>query len=550
VPSLPEKLRDARDTWAVLSRSGLLRPDHVLAAVRGYRRWGPTASAGFAASARRRGAAVAVTDDRGELPFAELDARTHAIARGLAAAGVREGDGVGILCRNHRGFVEAVLGAEKAGAGAVFLNPGFAAPQLAGVAEREGLGALVFDEEFLPVVDAAASRGASFARRFLARTQAEPGDGGPPTLDRLARTHSREAPPKPAKPTGPIILTSGTTGTPKGARRPPKTTGLETTRGLLEAIPYRTDERFHIAAPLFHAWGLAQLLVASAFSATTVLRPRFDPEGTLAAVAESRAQVLVVVPVMLQRILALGPEVRARYDTSSLRMVLSSGSALPGELANRWMDAFGDTLYNFYGSTEVAQASIATPDDLRRAPGTAGRVPRGAVVRIVDADGKEVPPGVTGRIFVGNDIGFDGYTGGGDKERMGGLLSIGDVGHFDEEGRLFVDGRDDEMIVSGGENVFPREVEDLLAEHPDVAEVAVKGVSDEEFGQRLAAFVVLRPGASLDEGAVRSHVRDHLARYKVPRDVVFLDELPRTESGKVLKRALEPPAPGSEGPAA
>jgi fatty-acyl-CoA synthase len=294
-----------------------------------------------------------------------------------------------------------------------------------------------------------------------------------------------------------------------------------------------------IAAPTFHAWGLAHLLLGSTLSSTLVFRRKFDPEGTLAAVAESRARNLAVVPVMIQRILALDPAIINKYDTSSLQVVAASGSALPGELALRWMDTFGDNLHNFYGSTEVAQTSIAMPKDLRAAPGTAGRPPRGTRVKIFDNEGKEVPAGVTGRIFVGNKGQFEGYTGGGSKEMIDGLMSIGDIGHFDAEGRLYVEGRDDEMIISGGENVFPIEVENLLADHPAIADVAVIGVTDEEWGQRLKAFVVRKPGAQLTEDEAKDYVKTHLARYKVPRAVVFIDEVPRNATGKVLKRVLK-----------
>jgi acyl-CoA synthetase (AMP-forming)/AMP-acid ligase II len=203
------------------------------------------------------------------------------------------------------------------------------------------------------------------------------------------------------------------------------------------------------------------------------------------------------------------------------------------------MDHFGDNLYNLYGSTEVAWATIATPEDLRAAPGTAGKPPRGTVVKIVDNEGDdELPPGETGRVFVGNEMAFEGYTGGGNKDLYKGLLSSGDVGHFDDEGRLFIDGRDDEMIVSGGENVFPREVEDLLANHDAVKEVAVIGVDDEEWGQRLKAFVVLEDGADLGHDEVKSYVKKNLAGYKVPRETEILDSLPRNATGKVLKREL------------
>ena len=202
------------------------------------------------------------------------------------------------------------------------------------------------------------------------------------------------------------------------------------------------------------------------------------------------------------------------------------------------MDRFGDNIYNLYGSTEVAYATVATPGELRTAPGTAGRPPRGTVVRLYDEAGHEVPRGQVGRIFVGNEMSFEGYTGGGGKDEVDGLLSSGDVGHLDPGGRLFIDGRDDEMIVSGGENVFPREVEDLLADHEGVVEVAVIGVEDAEFGQRLKAFVVVSGDADVAEDELKAHVKAHLAGYKAPREVEFMDELPRNATGKILKRDL------------
>ncbi len=243
---------------------------------------------------------------------------------------------------------------------------------------------------------------------------------------------------------------------------------------------------------------------------------------------------------MLQRILALDDEILDRYELPHLRVVPVSGSALPGSVSERWMDHFGENLYNLYGSTEVAWATIATPEDLRAAPGTAGRIPRGTIVRLYDDDSKPIDePGTTGRIFVGNDLQMEGYTGGGGKDALDGLMSSGDVGHFDEEGRLFIDGRDDDMIVSGGENVFPQEVEELLSSHDAVEEVAVFGVDDEQFGQRLKAVVVKRKGKSISEKDIKDHVKKNLAGYKVPREVEFISELPRNATGKVLKRELK-----------
>jgi len=248
--------------------------------------------------------------------------------------------------------------------------------------------------------------------------------------------------------------------------------------------------------------------------------------------------VLVVVPVMLRRMLGVDPQVLAAADTSALRVIAVSGSTLGGQLATDVADRFGAVLYNTYGSTEVAVASVATPADLRRHPTTVGKPAPGAIVEILDNAGQPLPNGTVGRIFVGNAARFEGYTGGGGKESHRGLLSSGDLGHIDGEGFLYVDGRDDDMVVSGGENLFPSEVEELLNQHPAVGEAAVVGVADEEFGQVLAAFIVRRPNTSLDANGVKEYVREHLARFKVPKRIEFVDELPRNTTGKILKRDL------------
>jgi acyl-CoA synthetase (AMP-forming)/AMP-acid ligase II len=512
-----------------------VRPDRALRALGALRRWGPTPAAAYGASAARYPEREAIVDERGTLTFAEVDGRTNALARGLRRAGVREGDDVAIMCRNHRGFVEATVACSKLGAGALYLNTAFAGPQIADVLRRENPVALIYDEEFADLV----REGGEGRKRFVAWH--EPGERAPAGSDarlrELIAAETQGPLDPPAEKGRVVILTSGTTGTPKGAPRK-QPDSLEPLAALFSKIPLRARETTVIAAPMFHSWGFAHFTLALPLTSTLVLRRKFDPEDTLRAIAHHRASALAVVPVMLQRILELGPETIAKYDLSSLRVIALSGSALPGELATRAMDTLGDVLYNLYGSTEVAWATIATPADLRAAPGTAGRAPMGTAVKLLDAEGREVAPGEGGRIFVANEMVFEGYTGGGNKEIVRGLMSTGDVGHFDAAGRLFVDGRDDEMIVSGGENVFPREVEDLLADHEWIEEAAVVGVSDEKFGQRLKAFVVLRAGAELDEEAVKAYVKANLARYKVPREVVFLQQLPRNATGKVLKREL------------
>jgi len=531
--SARQSISDATFEFRVLRESGILtpmRPDKAAKIGSTFIRWGASPATGIATAAVHYPHETAIVDELGSLSFERVHRRSNALAHAFAEMGIGYGDGVGIMCRNHRGFIEATLAAAKLGASALYLNTMFAGPQLVEVMQREGPKALVYDEEFAGLLDGVDESVA----RIRAWCDSEP-DGQ--TLDALiAANEESNLKPPPDKPRF-VILTSGTTGTPKGAQRS-SPDGLLVLAALIDKIPYRARDTMMVAAPLFHSWGFFHFVMSLPTASTMVLRRRFDEEGTLRAVQEHKAQVLAVVPVMLQRILRLPEETLSAYDLSSLRITSASGSALPGELATEWMDRFGDNVYNLYGSTEVAYATVATPEDLRAAPGTAGRAPRGTVVRLYDEEGREVPRGEVGRIFVGNEMSFEGYTGGGGKEDIDGLLCSGDVGHIDSDGRLFIDGRDDEMIVSGGENVFPREVEDLLADHEGVVEVAVIGVEDEEFGQRLKAFVVVTAEADVSEEELRAHVKANLAGYKAPREIEFLDELPRNATGKILKREL------------
>ena len=532
---IPTALGDAAFELRVFSDVGLIRPmrpDKLARVAERYIRWGAAPALGSAANAITHPDRTAIIDEAGGLTWMETHRRSNALARALSDEGIGVGDGVAIMCRNHRYFIEATMACSKLGAVALYLNTSFAGPQLADVMEREHPGAMIYDQEFGELLSGVKGG----MRRYVA-WEDEVDEVDETTVEELisgAHGDDLEAPPEHGRY---IILTSGTTGTPKGAQRS-QPEGLSALAALLSKIPRRYGETAMIAAPLFHSWGFLHFILSLPTAATMVLRPRFDPEDTLRATAEHRARVLAVVPVMMQRILALPEEVKRRYDLSALEVTAASGSTLPGEMAINWMDEFGDNLYNLYGSTEVAWATIATPEDMRAAPGTAGRPPRGTVIRIVDEHGNDLPPGETGRIFIGNQLAFEGYTGGGDKEHLGDLLSSGDVGHFDDDGRLFIDGRDDEMIVSGGENVFPREVEDLLSDHEAIDEAAAIGVEDEEFGQRLRAFVVKEEGKDVSEEDLKGYVKQNLARYKVPREIVFVDELPRNATGKVMKREL------------
>jgi acyl-CoA synthetase (AMP-forming)/AMP-acid ligase II len=517
------------------ARAGMLkpaRPDRLARVVLALLRWGTTLAAGYMGAAARHPDRRAIVDELGAVTFEQLDRRTDALANGFAGRGIGEGAGVAIMCRNHRGFIEASLACSKLGAHALYLNTAFATPLVTAVIEREDPVAVVYDQEF-----AATIRSGCEGRQAFVAWVDDRRDCIHPSLEEVISSADDTRPPPPSQPGRTVILTSGTTGPPKGANRA-SPGSLAPAAGLLSRIPLHAQGTTMIAAPLFHAWGFAHMFLSTPLGSTLALTRRFDPEDTLRVISEQRADALIVVPVMLQRILDLPDEVFQRYDTSSLRVIALSGSALSGSLACRAMDRLGDVVYNLYGSTEVAWATIADPVDLRAAPGTAGRPPRGTIVKIVDDHHRELAAGETGEIFVGSQLLFEGYTGGADKPRFGALMSTGDVGHFDDDGRLFIDGRDDDMIVSGGENVYPGEVEELLDGMSGVRETAVVGVEDERWGQRLRAFVALADGASLSEQAIKEHVKANLAGYKVPRDVVFVDELPRNATGKVLKREL------------
>ncbi|PPK62789.1 AMP-binding protein [Actinokineospora auranticolor] len=516
----------------ILARAGVLspgRPDRIARQLSALAKWGATLVGGYRAAAARVPDGVALIDERGKLTFSEIDLRTTRLANGLAEHGVRAGRRVAIMCRNHGGLVEATIACGKLGADVLLLNTGLSADQVADLVEAHRPIALLADDEFAPLFHHLPA-----ALPWISTWTTEPVELA---VDGII-SRSRATPVRPPGTAGKIIvLTSGTTGTPKGARRrnPPS---LGSAASVLSRIPLRAGERIMVAAPLFHTWGLAAVQLGMPLHATLVLQRRFDAEATLAAIAELRCTALIVVPVMLQRIMALPERVRARYDTSSLRVVASSGAALPGPLVTAFMDAYGDILYNLYGSTEVSWASIADPADLRAAPTTAGRCPVGTRVGILDAAGEPVAPGVVGRICVANEMLFEGYTNGTSNEMHHDLMVTGDRGYLDADSRLFVSGRDDDMIVSGGENVFPQPVEDLLLTLDEVADAAVVGVPDAEYGQRFAAYVALRPGARLGATAVRDYVHEHLERFSVPRDVFFVRKVPRNATGKIMRRRL------------
>ena len=513
-----------------------LRPDKYLRMAEAIRREGISATVGFAVAAQRCPDRPGLIDEIGPLTWKQLDDRIDALAAALQALPGGGPDRLGVMCRNHRGFIEAIVAAGRIGADVLLLNTAFAGPALAEVIARECVDTVIYDEEFTSTVDRAVDH-TSLLTRILGWTESL-GGTSILTVEKLIDEHAGERPRHTERKGKVILLTSGTTGTPKGAKAP-SSGGAGELQALLERVPWRAEEATVIAAPMFHAWGYSQLLCSALMACTIITRRTFDPEATLQLIDRYHATGLAVVPVMFDRIMDLPDDVRNRYRCRSLRFATASGSRIRPDVAIEFMDQFGDVIFNNYNATEAGMIATATPEDLRAAPYTAGKPVYGRHIRILDENHHDLPAGEVGQIFVRGGTQFEGYTSGTTKNFHEGFMASGDLGYLDDAGRLFVVGRDDEMVVSGGENVYPVEVEKTLVGHPDVAEAAVIGVDDEQYGQRLAAFVVLHSGAKSTPEALRQYIRDNLARYKAPRDVWILEELPRGSTGKIVRSELQ-----------
>ncbi|MCG7596890.1 acyl-CoA ligase FadD12 [Mycobacterium sp. PSTR-4-N] len=524
---------------STLVRAGVIapmRPDKYLRIGAAMQRENMAVTSGFAAAAQRCGDRAGLVDELGVLTWRQIDRRADAFAAALQAQPGGAPDVVGLMARNHRGFVETMIAANRIGADVLLLNTSFAGPALAEVVARESEGrslVLVYDEEFTDTVDRALAEHPD-TPRIVAWTDT---DDHEQTVESMIEVHAGQEPQRASTKSRTILLTSGTTGTPKGASHSGGDPSV--LKSILDRTPWRAEQPVVVVAPMFHAWGFSQLVFAASMACTIITRRKFDPEATLDLIDRHRATGLCVVPVMFDRIMELPDEVLDRYSGRSLRFAAASGSRMRPDVVIAFMDRFGDVIYNNYNATEAGMIATATPRDLRAAPDTAGRPAEGTEIRILDSDFRELPAGETGAIYVRNSTQFDGYTSGATKDFHDGFMCSGDVGYLDDEGRLFVVGRDDEMIVSGGENVYPIEVEKTLTGHPDVAEAAVLGADDEKFGQRLVAFVVLKPGSSADPDSLKQHVRDNLANYKVPRQITILDELPRSITGKISRKDLQ-----------
>lgn len=476
---------------------------------------------------------VAIYDRDGSITFGELDQEANRVAFALRRAGLSGKDKVALLMRNGREMVITALGSQKCGYIACPLNTWAKTKELKAVLEGLDPQILFYDTAHADQVEKAAPEGL---------TTVHVGDSAKAAAGSIAFEDFLEgAPPTPPFPltrdrgsAQVIIQTSGTTGTPKGASRDASQAGIAALANVLASVPYKRGDIIFCPAPLFHSFGLLTFTLATALGATMVLPEKFDPEESLKLIEEHEATAASFVPVMLRRIASLPDDVKSKYDLSSLRIVMASGSAISQDLKEETRKVFGDVLYDLYGSTEVGWVAIATPEDMRKKPRSVGKPVQGTEIGVFDKNGDKVEPGETGELFIKSDILFEGYTTGQSKDEKDGYMSIGDLGKIDEDGYVYVEARADDMVVVGGENVYPIEVEEVIESMSGVNEVTVIGVEDDEYGHVLAAFVV----GSVTPDKVKSQCKSELASFKVPKTVKIVKDLPRTSTGKVLKREL------------
>jgi acyl-CoA synthetase (AMP-forming)/AMP-acid ligase II len=522
-------------TGVALARTGAVTPRRALAA------WcstpwllGRGASLGILSQINALSAPnhPAIHDLRGTLTWREVDERSSRLARALRALGVGPEDAVATLVRNGREAVETVFAAQKLGVTIAPLNTWGREQELAALLGRLRPPVLIADPRHatpiassIPRTTAVVTTGDGYEELIAVQPPA------PLFPLMVPRRHGRI-----------VIHTSGTTGTPKAAARSARSSGPAAIAGLLATVPVRRSDVVYLPAPLFHSFGLLTLSLGSALGATFVLPDTFDPEASLSLIAEHAVTVAAFVPVMMRRILDL-PASRRKPRPSGLRAVLASGSAIEPEMRREIRRCFGDVLYDLYGSTEGGWVAVATPSDMAADLRTAGRPVRGVEVAVFDEDGNRLPRGEHGVLHVRSGALFEGYQSGESAAERDGFLSMGDMGWLDDAGRLFVEGRADDMVVVGGENVYPAEVEQVISKVRGVDEVAVVGVPDRQYGHVLAAFVV----GSASPKAIEAAAKRDLASFKVPRRIEVVDELPRNSTGKVLRRELVPQAESRTG---
>jgi len=497
----------------------------------------------IAVHAERQPERVAIIESERRLTWREFRDRRNRLGHSLVARGVRPGDHIAVYAFNCIEVLLVSAAARAAGAIPVPLNHRLTAEEVAYILDNSEAAAVFVGDAFVGTAEQVRA-GARAVRSwiFIGSERRDWGEG----LDDLIEAGS----PAPVElPGGEVfgasmIYTAGTTGKPKGARR--RASDPAEVMKRLQALGVDDPSHVHLAAgPLYHSAPGGFALYAHLVGSPVVIMPKFDAETALATIERHRCSSTFMAPTLLKRIVDLPAAVRARYDVSSMRSIVMAAAPCPMRVKEEVIAYFGPVLYEFYGSTELGVNTILRPEDVLRKPGSCGRAPEGIELAILDDDGRPVPTGEAGELYVRRNPGvFDEYYKNPEATRhtvRGDWLTVGDVAYMDAEGFVYICDRKRDMIISGGVNIYPAEIEDALHRHPKIQDAAVFGVPDDEWGERVHAAVELWPGETLTVDDVRAFCRQHVADYKVPREVSFHERLPRDSAGKLVKRVLREP---------
>lgn len=486
--------------------------------------------------------------------YAQADAKINQIANMLRESyGVGPGDGV-VLCMDNRpDYLLSWTALFRLGARGVHASPKSSEDELTYLATHSGAKVIIAGESTSAAAIQLAAKHEGIISLIISDPSGATAAAGPyPTLDRLCSGVSAVMPRKQSRstPSDNVVYTSGTTGKPKGAVRNMTGFGLKELTRILERLPLRAGERHLIVCPLYHSGAQVFALLMTALGATLYLEPHFDAAKTVEALSRHAIHSIFVGPTMIHRMVNLPDDHFKRHPMPALRVMISGAAPFAQALRERAMARFGaQVIYDFYGATEMGWVTVIGGDELRLKPGSVGRALSGQRVSIIDEQGQELPRGQTGLIYVENEQVMTGYLNNPqatEQTRRGHGLTVEDLGHMDEDGYLYVDGRARDMIISGGVNLYPVEIEEALAMDPQVEEVAVVGLPDEEWGERVVAVVVVRPGERFDQAQAIALAKQRLASYKVPKQWEVVEVLPRNPTGKVLKRELRERFKGKE----
>ncbi len=491
----------------------------------------------------------------------QVEARALQAASGFVDLGVSPGDGVGIYLRNDYAFFEASIGASKVGAYPVAMNWHYTRAEAEYLLNDSEVKVLVIHADLLAGIRSVVPAkvkilvvpvSEDIQRAYAISDAACTIEDGDTNWD-VWRAGYEPEPRDPAQVPSTIIYTSGTTGHPKGVRRPMSTPEqtliamnmLSQSYGFTDYLDRGHEITTAIVGPIYHSAPNAHANFCFRQGANIVITPRFDPEELLHLIDKHRITHLNMVPIMFNRLLKLPEEIRNKYDLSSLEFVAHAAAPVSPPIKRAMIEWWGPVINEYYGSTEMGNVTFCTSEEWLAHPGSVGKLMPNAVVRIIDEEGNDLPVREIGEV-IGRTMGGTDFTYQNDDEKRRrmekqGLVTPGDMGYFDEDGYLYLCDRANDMVISGGVNIYPAEIEAELHKFPEVADCAVFGIPDEEFGEALCVYIQPQEAMVLKESDLRSRLRENVAGYKMPRVWEFVSELPREDSGKIFKRKLRAP---------